>query len=285
MLATGCGFLGRAEPEPLQLPDAGAAPDAARLDGDLDGIADPDDVCPRVNDPDQRDHDADGIGDHCDPCPHRIDDGIDGDGDGVGDACDPNPAVAGERIAYFEGFYDEVAWKPVIGGDAWTSEGGALHQHATDRDYQLVRDDQDLGDVVVEVRARINQVTGDASARRSMGIVAGYRGTDDYWYCGLAATSGAAGEVNAGKVSFDLFEPFRFNTVGWNAPPIGAYQILRTELHATGDATSIECRVARDALASVATYTTNDDAIGDVGLRTNGADASFDYIFVVVRTP
>jgi cytosine/adenosine deaminase-related metal-dependent hydrolase len=95
-------------------------------DADGDGIANPDDLCPRVFDPvrpaddgRQPDGDADGIGDACDPCPFDEDgdcsapapfdadrDGIadgrdacphvpdgdgpgaDRDGDGIGDACD-----------------------------------------------------------------------------------------------------------------------------------------------------------------------------------------------------
>ncbi len=92
-------------------------------DGDGDGVADAQDVCPAVFDPRQGDLDGDGAGDACDPCPwseqacpcappganDRDGDGVadaddlcpdradpdqaDGDGDGTGDACDACPAT------------------------------------------------------------------------------------------------------------------------------------------------------------------------------------------------
>jgi len=56
---------------------------------DADGVADPEDNCPSVWNPQQQDGDADGIGDACDNCPGTANpDQADADGDGVGDACD-----------------------------------------------------------------------------------------------------------------------------------------------------------------------------------------------------
>lgn len=88
-------------------------------DGDGDGVADGEDLCPDAYDPDQWDSDGDKIGDDCDKCPLDVGedcapvagdadgDGIpdeedncrlegnadqaDADGDGTGDACDPCP--------------------------------------------------------------------------------------------------------------------------------------------------------------------------------------------------
>jgi hypothetical protein len=37
----------------------------------------------------------------------------------------------------------------------------------------------------------------------------------------------------------------------------------------------------RGSTTGTATYNFDDDASGDIGLRTNGVDASFDYVFVV----
>jgi len=75
-------------------------------DVDQDGIADSEDNCPIVANPDQLDTDADLIGDACDPdftdkdgdgvvdsadtCPLVPDLGVDEDMDGVDDACDPD---------------------------------------------------------------------------------------------------------------------------------------------------------------------------------------------------
>ena len=64
-------------------------------DRDGDGVADADDVCRTVANPDQLDIDGDGVGDACDSCPLTPDaDQRDTDGDGVGDACEAPPAIA-----------------------------------------------------------------------------------------------------------------------------------------------------------------------------------------------
>ncbi len=61
-------------------------------DADGDGVADSEDNCPEVDNPDQTDSDDDGLGDACDNCPEADNpDQADGDDDGVGDACDNCP--------------------------------------------------------------------------------------------------------------------------------------------------------------------------------------------------
>lgn len=283
LLAGGCGF---------DIPDEGgnggapSGPDAgasARKDTDGDGFMDDVDVCPNVVDPQQRDHDGDKRGDACDVCPHRADNGADQDLDGVGDACDPRPTLPGDRIAYFEGFYQPVSWSPVIGGNSWAFENGTATQAKTDTAYQLIRDDNpDLGHVLVEARFRVAQITGDTSTRRSAGIVAGYHDKDTYWFCGLAA-SGAAAEVDAGKVSWGLFgDSFDFNLGAFADAMPGDWAVLRarTTSGSNGDG-AIECAVERNGVTGSATFQTGAAVGGDVGIRTNGAAASFDYVFVV----
>lgn len=66
-----------------------AAKPTADFDGD--GVANVDDNCPTVPNPDQADADADQLGDACDPCPLGPESGIDADGDGIDDACDACP--------------------------------------------------------------------------------------------------------------------------------------------------------------------------------------------------
>lgn len=284
LVVAGCGFnIDGGDPftaEPT--PDA---PDA-RVDTDGDGFIDAVDVCPSVVDPDQRDHDGDERGDACDLCPHRSDDGADFDADGVGDLCDPRMEEAGDRIAYFEGFYAPVGWNAVIGPNTWTVASGVARQPSTTEAYQLIRDDNpDLTHVAIEARFQVHQITGDASGRRSTGIVTGYRDNDTYWFCGIAA-AGTAAEVNAGKVTWGLFgNSYDFNFGGFPAQMPGDWAVLRarTSQLAAGQ-TMIDCEIDRNGLNGRASFTTSAAASGDIGLRTNGAAASFDYVFVV-ETP
>jgi hypothetical protein len=197
--------------------------------------------------------------------------------------CDPRPTVPGDRIAYFEGFYTPVAWNAVIGGNTWAFANGTASQPNTNDAYQLIRDDNpDLGHVTVEARFSVQQITGDASSRRSTGIVTGYRDTDTYWFCGLAA-SGSQAEVDAGKVSWGLFgDSFDYNLGGFAAAMPGDWAVLRARTSAgTSGDTRIDCSIERNGVTGAASYSTGAEAGGDIGLRTNGAAASFDYVFVV----
>ena len=45
--------------------------------------------------------------------------------------------------------------------------------------------------------------------------------------------------------------------------------------------TQIDCVTHRAGTTGTATYDGDAEINGDVGIRTNGADASFDYVFVV----
>jgi hypothetical protein len=108
------------------------AADPNDLDGD--GIANADDNCPRIANPDQHDEDSDGIGDKCDNCP-TIANANQADttevalmqfADGVGDACDLRPALGGDKIAAFFAFASDTeanAWS----GGGWTIGGDELH--------------------------------------------------------------------------------------------------------------------------------------------------------------
>jgi hypothetical protein len=255
-------------------------------DTDGDGFADVADNCASVGNPDQRDHDEDGRGDSCDGCPHLADTGADIDLDGVGDACDPRPMEPGDRIAFFEGFYSDPAWKPVIGGNTWQLEPGALRQPGLDAAYQLVRDDNpNLAGVFVDARVRVNAVSPNLSQRRSTGLVLAYRDPNHYVFCGLAASAAPEGaEVNAGQVFTDFFGTPRFDYVPgvFTDPMSGDWLTMqaRTSKTPSGD-TRIECVTHRADVTGTASFEGNANLEGDVGIRTNGADASFDYVFVV----
>jgi hypothetical protein len=90
-------FLGGSHEVSLRVTDAAGATSvdsliviadcATPVDGDGDGILDPEDNCPEVANSDQADTDADGAGDACDPC-------TDTDGDGYGSHGDPASTCA-----------------------------------------------------------------------------------------------------------------------------------------------------------------------------------------------
>ena len=254
-------------------------------DTDGDGISDLADNCAMVGNIDQNDHDDDGRGDACDGCPHLVDTGADSDGDGVGNACDPRPTQAGDRIAFFEGFYGAVAWKPVVGANTWQSMAGTLRQQSTDAAYQLVRDDTpDLASVFVDARVRVNAIAPSNSMRRSSGVVSSFRDANHYVFCGLAAAQSQGSEVNAGQVSTDFLGNAQYSYQPGAFPGQMAGDWLTLQARTTRTlfgGTRIECMTHRAGVTGMAVYEGDAELSGDVGIRTNGADASFDYVFVV----
>src|SRR5262249_19471279 len=65
----------------------------AFIDSDGDLVANENDNCPTVANPDQADADGDGVGDACDNCPNAANPGQeDSDGDGRANACDGCPS-------------------------------------------------------------------------------------------------------------------------------------------------------------------------------------------------
>jgi hypothetical protein len=252
-------------------------------DTDGDGIVDLADNCPTVANTDQHDHDGDLRGDACDVCPHLADTGADFDGDGVGDACDPRPTQVGDRIVLFDGFYGPLAWTPVSGGAAWEIDAGTLRQPNADGSYQIVRVQTPAPhDVLVEARVRVNAVSQIVGARQSVGLVAGYQNTDDYFYCGIAATYYGS-EVEAGRV--DPYTPggsFSYNQGDFGDQMTGDWLVLQARtVQAIGGDTHLDCSGARAMAHGNAGYDAQIDAGGEISLRTNGVDASFDYVFVV----
>ncbi len=100
-----------------------------RPDSDGDGIADVDDLCPAVPDPEQVDSDGDGVGDACpcdsaggdtdgdrvcdenDNCPFAFNLAqLDRDDDGLGDVCDPTPAPPSSACEGRGGDLDGDGW-------------------------------------------------------------------------------------------------------------------------------------------------------------------------------
>jgi hypothetical protein len=273
----GCSFhmqMGNA-PQPGGDDDT-TAPDASAATGDTDGDGVPDatDNCAALANADQHDHDGDGRGDACDVCPHLVDAGGDADADSVGDACDPRPTQTGDRIALFEGFYGPVAWTPVI-GDAWTVETGALHETDTTMQHQIVTGSADVSNVFVEARVKVAAVSPSTQSRKSAGVVLGYHDPSTYFFCGLAAPGGAV-ELEGGRVGDGQYN---YNQAYYQPQMPSDWTTIQARIvQPQGGVAHLDCGAA-DVVTG---YDDDADALGDVGLRTNGADASFDYIFVVV---
>jgi hypothetical protein len=92
--------------EVFDLAPTGTAP----ADEDGDGIADLDDNCRAIANPDQEDADRDVRGDLCDDCPLVANAPADLDGDRIGDACDPRPDRAGDCLLLLDTFRDPAAF-------------------------------------------------------------------------------------------------------------------------------------------------------------------------------
>jgi hypothetical protein len=291
---TGCSFHQASPPAATDIDAAMPPPPAidapvAVDDQDGDGVPDSEDNCPTVANPDQRDHDHDGRGDACDVCPHIADDGADQDGDGVGDACDPRPTQPGDHIAFFEGFYDPpIAWTPVEGGATWTVSNGAVAQPATDTAYQIVREAMPgLDNVFVQARVRVDQLTTNILLQQDVGLVLGYQTNDSYYFCGIAPALFGS-EVDAGKVTSTILGDVFDHASGAFADGLQgdwATFTARTSQPAGGSTTTISCNVTRNTVTGSATHDVVAAAAGPIGFRTEGASASFDYVFVVSVPP
>ena len=284
LIVGGCTFVHGDLSEPDDMGSgSGSGSSDPQGDFDNDGFPDLVDNCAAVANADQRDHDDDGNGDSCDPCPHLVDTGGDADGDGVGNACDPNPTKAGERLAFFEGFYVNPAWQNVIGANTWQLFGGSMRQQDQAEAYQLVRDDNpNLVNVFVDARVRINAVSPNQSARRSAGVVLGYGDPKHFFFCGLASQFSSS-EVNAGEVDTDFWgnAEFRFASGQFAAPMSGEWFTLQAKVVETDFGTQIDCMSHRSGVTGTASFPAGQETPGDIGIRTNGTDASFDYVFVV----
>ena len=289
-MVCGCSFSsGKPAPSP---PGGTDMPDAAitqATDTDGDGVPDLVDNCPTVANPDQHDHDGDLRGDACDVCPHVADTGADYDGDGVGDACDPRPTEPGDHIVFFDGFYGPAIdpWQSVLGPPDWTIDSGALRQPMADSIAMVVRPSSPApNNVFVEARMRVNAISPSSAARHAVGIAAGFVGTDNYFFCGLSQAQ-LGSQVEAGHVEPDGGAgTYTFNQGDFADTMTGDWLTVqaRTSQPPDGD-THLDCTTARGATVGMAGYDDTDPAAGEISVRTNGVDASFDYVFVVEVPP
>ena len=116
-----------------------------------------------------------------------------------------------------------------------------------------------------------------------MGIVTSYHDAENYLFCGLAA-QGAGSEVNAGQVDTDFWgDPrFTYDDAVFAAPMTGEWLTVHARTVPLDESTTrIECSSRVNGVAGNAVFDAEQSIDGDIGIRTNGTDASFDYVFVV----
>jgi hypothetical protein len=290
---------------PSGTPDAKVNPDGKPVDTDGDGVPDSSDNCPNVSNPLQRDHDADGLGDICDNCPHIANPvQQDNDEDNVGDACDPRPGISGDRIALFDGFYDDGAmpsgWMIAQGGPTstatWTRSGGWLQQ--TDGaaiEHSITwTGSSGFTNQAIDTRVRIDQVPALGGSPdigvRTAGAVLDFMGAPNlrYYLCSArddistnTTTQGIIYRVDGNTftagdsmpMGAELAAGMTYTVsikLGENASGIGGI---------TGDA---NCVVGAPAGALSLDQSTDllTAETGPAGLRSNGVKASFDYVVV-----
>jgi hypothetical protein len=299
---SGLGGGGGTVDAPAVAIDAAVVPDGKPADMDNDGVPDSKDNCPNAANPLQRDHDGDHIGDICDNCPH-IANPIqeDNDEDTVGDACDPHPAISGDRIAMFDGFYDDGAglptgWTLGIGtAQSWQRAGGWLEQTAGDPVERLVTwgGSSGFSNQAIDIRVRIDEVppaTTTMNGVRTAGAVvdfAGGTGTSRYFLCVLrddVATTTTT-EASIYRFSGATFTQGDHQPYGMELAAGTTYTmslVLGEDTQQDPPDGVAHCKTSSPGGTLTLNQTEGLLALetGPAGLRTNGVKASFDYVVV-----
>ena len=139
-----------------------------------------------------------------------------------------------------------------------------------------------LDGVFIDARLRVNALAPNGQMRRSTGVIVGFADPQHYFFCGLSA-QGPYVEVQSGAVSTDWLGNAQYNYApgAFDSGMTSDWLTLQARTRTRDDSTQLECMGHTATATGTATFYSDDDASGDIGLRTNGIDASFDYVFVV----
>ena len=211
------------------------------------------------------DEDDDGLTDDCDNCPHVANETQgDADGDGVGDGCDPRPTAGGDRIAFFDGFGDDLhRW--VTGDSEWLVFGDQLHASSSSCIDVLING-LALDDAMLERRVTVHDYEyGNTNSWNDLRLAGADQGhgcsiRTSYGSNLLAYWIGSFGSPD-GTVNFDAFD-------------VDAPFVLRT----TAYGSSFRCEIAGQTQE---TFTSSYYASGGFGLKQCYQDTSTDYVVVV----
>lgn len=287
---------------------------ADQADADGDTLGDVCDNCPAAanlpvatlgfEQPTQRDHDGDGRGDECDLCPHLAPVGpdADGDADGIGDACDPEPGIANPK-PYWNGFYDPP--------DAmWTARTGALSDWEVARQgngkvgwRQKMLDGTTRHQLLLAGRRQehfiqtsiaVDAIDTSQAAVRSATVSYGFEeltSFDAYYSCGVRQNNQNNMSDVVVALQHDEMNTGDINAVSWGGTLIGTTVDVTARATRTGNpapdqgGSALGCAGTEGAKTRTAVVSSIQRPDGQVGLRTFGMTAWFDYIFVVEPRP
>jgi hypothetical protein len=258
--------------------------DGSAGDTDGDGVANPADNCPDVLNPFQHDEDSDGVGDACDNCPTfantdqanvgEINNGM--AADALGDACDPRPTLPGDSVRLFVPFTDAVlgnAWSVVTG--TWTDDGDNLVQAATTASDQRVHASAiNVNDYLVETAFTFSAF----DAGNVNGGIVFRMGGNNGWLCGVFRDDTMMPitsylmiwTIQNGAANFEK------NSATIAVPMPGQ----RYRMFAGAFGSNLYCALDNALSGTSAPFTSNQNATGVPGLRTNRVAGSYAYFLV-----